>query len=49
MSVNFEAQFRIEHLFTDVQKLMVIILLTEAKSTYEVFSEKNYSFKIGGE
>lgn len=43
MSVNFGAQFGTQHIFTHLRKLMVIMLLTKAKSG--LFSEKNYPFK----
>lgn len=50
IAVNSGARYGTQHIFTSLQKLMVIMLFTKAKSTYEAFfSEKNYPSKIEGD
>lgn len=45
IAVNSGAQYGTQHIFTCLQKLMVIMLFTKAKSTYEAFfSRKELSF-----
>lgn len=40
MSVNFGAQFGTQHIFTRLQKLMIILLLTKVKSGLLFFFQK---------